>query len=101
MDKVIKLEERTNRIESKAADKDLKKIESKVGKSELVNFSPLERPQTADVRSAPGYDPLISRVEAELDMDIQALLDRNRKQLDEIKYDMEEVKNVRPPRKKI
>lgn len=59
----------------------------------------MERPQTAQIQ--PGYDPLLSKIEEELDLDIQKMLDRNKKQLSELKNDMEEVKNMRPPRKRV
>lgn len=98
LEKINKLEDRTNLIESKTTKKSLKRLDDNFNAGPPFD-APLERPQTAQL--APLYDPLLSKVEEELDMDIQAMLERNRKQLAELKHDMEEVKNVRPQRKKI
>jgi hypothetical protein len=98
LDKINKLESRTNRIESKSNRNELKKTKGSLESGPPFDV-PLERPQTAQL--IPLYNPILSKVEEELDMDIQGMLERNRKQLQELKHDMEEVKNVRPQRKKI
>lgn len=98
LDKLYKLEDRTNKIESKSNKKELNQIEKK-HKPAQFEAAPLERPQTAQIHS--DYDPLISRVSEELDLDILQMLERNKKQLAELKGEMEEVSNMRPPRKKI
>jgi len=91
------LEQRTDDIEAKQS----KKSQEVKQKPKTIQFEEIERPQTAQVRTEQGFDPLFSKVEYELDLDIQKMLERNKKQLAELKHDMEEVKNTRPPRKKI
>lgn len=101
LEKVYKLEDRTSKVELKVAKKEKKEmgeIEQKILLSKMTDV-PTERPQTAQVNA--GFDPLLNKIEAELDLDIQKMLERNKKQLDELKYDMEEMKNMRPPRKKV
>jgi hypothetical protein len=94
LDKIRTLENRTNDIEFKQTKKELTQIP--------LASSVFERPQTAHTRSNQGFEPLISQVEDELDLDIQKMLERNKKQLEELRVDMEEMKNQRPPpRKKI
>ena len=101
LEKVYKLEDRTSKVELKVAKKEKKEmgeIEQKILLSKMTDV-PTERPQTEQVNA--GFDPLLNKIEAELDLDIQKMLERNKKQLDELKYDMEEMKNMRPPRKKV
>lgn len=93
LERLYSLEERTNKIEVKSTQKELQKIQQ----PKLVDFT-MDRPQTAQTKSS---QPLISQVSDELDLDIEKLLERNRKQLDDLKSDMEEVRNMRPARKKI
>uniref|UniRef100_A0A7S3KCS3 Uncharacterized protein n=1 Tax=Euplotes crassus TaxID=5936 RepID=A0A7S3KCS3_EUPCR len=97
LERLYKVEQKTEEIETRATKNSAQEIDQKIILSKMYD-GPLERPQTAQAES--GYDPLLSKIEEELDLDIQKMLERNKKQLSELKHEMEEVKNMRPPRKR-
>lgn len=92
LERIHDLEERAHNIDSKANDKEINSVEKNM---EYHNAFPtdfgLPRPSTAQTRTTQSFDPLLEQVEAELDLDIQAMLERNKKLLDEMKEDIKDL----------
>lgn len=102
LEKVHALESNARSTEATATEEQLKHLEQVMDPKNpyITSEKPLERPSTAQPKATDTYDPLMSELEQELDLDIQQMLDRNKKQLTDLYSEMEEVKNMRPPRKK-
>ena len=92
LERIHDLETRTHEVEASTTENELSKFQNTIEHNVYpIRTQPLERPSTAQVRTNQGFDPLLEKVEKELDLDIQAMLERNQKLLSEMKEDVQEL----------
>lgn len=97
LERIHDLEDRTHQIEAVTNQQQIQDLSKHNAFPVMATKDPLERPGTAQVRTSDAFDPLLEQVEEELDMDIQAMLERNKQLLSEMKDDIKDL----PDRKHI